>query len=268
MTNTKPWHARLALWLAVMLPIFLMGCALGTKFGLWGWQTGLGGFALGGVIWMGATALLAIVSIVLCMRRVPRNGLGSAVFALLIPLAIASFFAPLVMGAGAHPIHDVATDTANPPALSPEVLAARAESDANPINDYSVPLSELEAFAEVDGPLAAKSHAAIIAETYPEVAPLTLSGTDADAAVNAVQLAMADMGLSQIRYIPETNTVEGLAETFWFGFKDDMVVRVSQGEENLTLDFRSVSRVGRSDIGANAKRIVALSEAVEQRLAE
>ena len=44
-----------------------------------------------------------------------------------------------------------------------------------------------------------------------------------------------------------------------FGFKDDVVVRVRENAEGGSLvDVRSVSRVGRSDLGVNAKRIGAI----------
>lgn len=266
MQITTPWHARIALLLALTLPLFLMACALGTKFGLWGWQTGLGAFALGGLVWMGVTALLAIISIILCARRVPKTGLVSAIIALLVPLGLAGLFAPAVLGAGQHPIHDIATDTADPPPLSPEALAARAEAGANPVNAYDMPLGETEQFASAAPPLAQRTTAEIIAANYPELAPLTLGETEINAAVNAVELAMADMGLSDIRYIPETGTVEGLAETFWFGFKDDVVVRVDDGANGGEIDFRSVSRVGQSDLGANARRIMELRGRVAEKL--
>jgi uncharacterized protein (DUF1499 family) len=49
--------------------------------------------------------------------------------------------------------------------------------------------------------------------------------------------------------------VEATATTFWFGFKDDVVVRVVANAAGSRIDIRSVSRVGQSDIGANAARI-------------
>ena len=73
---------------------------------------------------------------------------------------------------------------------------------------------------------------------------------------------MAEMGLTGIRYNEDAGTVEGLAETFWFGFKDDVVARVSEGK----IDVRSISRVGRSDLGANAKRILDLRARVAKTL--
>jgi uncharacterized protein (DUF1499 family) len=56
--------------------------------------------------------------------------------------------------------------------------------------------------------------------------------------------------------------VEGVAETFWFGFKDDVVARVGDSQ----IDFRSVSRVGVSDLGANAARIAELRQRTEALL--
>jgi uncharacterized protein (DUF1499 family) len=43
--------------------------------------------------------------------------------------------------------------------------------------------------------------------------------------------------------------------SFWFGFTDDIVIRVTPAQNGSIVDLRSVSRVGKSDLGANAKRI-------------
>ena len=262
MNNKSPWHARLARTLAIILPLFLMAAALGTKFGLWSWQAGLGAVGLGGLILIGLTALVSLISIVMILRSGSKLGMVSAVFGLVVALGFTGLFAPVVMGAGNHPIHDMSTDTANPPAFSAGVLAARAQNEANPLNDYTTPLGQTEQFKSAEAPLSGKTTADIIAENYPELEPLALGETDPDAAVNALELAMADMGFTDIRYDPEAGTVEGVAETFWFGFKDDMVARVSEGR----VDFRSVSRVGQSDLGANAKRIMKLRAMTAERL--
>lgn len=262
MKTKAPWHARLARALAIFLPLFLMGAALGTKFGLWGWQIGLAAVGLGGLVLIAITALLALVSIILILLKGNKLGLYSAVFGLVVPLGFAGLFAPAIMGAGDHPIHDMSTDTANPPALSLKVKARRDATGANALNAYDVPLGQTEQFAGTEAPLSEQTYADIIATNYPELAPLDIGETDTNAAVNAVQLAMADMGFSDIRYNEEAGTVEGLAETFWFGFKDDVVARVSEGK----IDFRSVSRVGQSDLGANYKRIMALRAKVAEKL--
>jgi uncharacterized protein (DUF1499 family) len=57
----------------------------------------------------------------------------------------------------------------------------------------------------------------------------------------------------------EENAAEGRIEatqtSLLYGFKDDMVVRISTNSDGTVVDVRSKSRVGRSDIGQNAKRI-------------
>ena len=73
---------------------------------------------------------------------------------------------------------------------------------------------------------------------------------------------MEEMGFADVTLVANEGSVEGVAETFWFGFKDDVVARVSNGQ----IDFRSVSRVGMSDLGANAARITELRDAVSARL--
>ncbi len=57
--------------------------------------------------------------------------------------------------------------------------------------------------------------------------------------------------------------IEATATTFWFGFKDDVVVRVRSTVNGSIVDVRSVSRVGQSDLGANAKRIRAILAGLE-----
>ncbi|HQX74726.1 MAG TPA: DUF1499 domain-containing protein, partial [Thermoflexales bacterium] len=63
--------------------------------------------------------------------------------------------------------------------------------------------------------------------------------------------------------IHHTDAARGMLEasetTFWFGFTDDIVIRVRPHHEGSRIDLRSVSRVGRGDLGANARRILRFS---------
>lgn len=264
MNMTTPWHARTAFILALLLPIYFAAAALGTKFGAWSWETGLLTLTAGvGLALMGAVALLALVSLVLVLRRPPRIGWTGAVGALLIVGALLAYFATSASAAADNPISDVATDTADPPQFSPEVLEARAEQGANAVNDYTVPLKETEVFAEVAEPLASQTLAEIVGAKYPDLGPIALGQTEPEAAASTIQLVMAEMGLTNIRYNPEMRTVEGVAESFWFGFRDDVVVRIGDDE----IDLRSVSRVGISDLGANARRLRELRGNIAAKLA-
>ena len=271
MIANLPWHTRLVLALVALLPLFFALAAFGTRIGLWGWQIGLLALTLGGgVILLGITALAALVSLVLALRASPRRNavLATAIIGLLVPGAIFVMFMAAGAKAGDNPIHDIATDTANPPAFSAETLAMRKAAGANPLSDYQTPLGQIPFFAQSEEPLApelaVKSHAQIITSRKDRPAPLPLGGASAAEGVAAVAAAMGNMGLKDIRADVAAGRVEGVAETFWFGFKDDVVARVGPAQ----IDFRSVSRVGRSDLGANTARIEELRERTSALLGE
>lgn len=260
-----PWHSKALLALIAFMPVFFLIAALGTKIGLWGWQIGLLALTMGGgVILLGVTALIAAISLVLVLLKKPRNNLlaGIAIVGLLVPGAVFTVFLAKGSVAQRNPIHDVATDTADPPQFSEATLAARERAGANPLNDYQVPLGEIAIFEGVSPALAFRSHAQIITETYPTLRPLPLGQATRAQGVAAVAAAMDEMGFKTISADAEAGRAEGVAETFWFGFRDDVVARVSERQ----IDFRSVSRVGQSDLGANAERIAKLREATAAKL--
>ncbi len=132
-------------------------------------------------------------------------------------------------------IHDISTDTGNPPQFV-AILPLRKDAP-NP--------------AQYGGPeVAAKQHAA-----YPDIRPLQLPIPPSQAYRIALDAAQR-MGWKVVAAIPSEGRIEAVATTRWFGFKDDVVVRITaRGDSESTVDIRSVSRVGKSDIGTNARRI-------------
>jgi len=266
MTNL-PRHTKILLALLAALPAWFLIAALGTKFGLWGWKFGLLTMTLsGGMILLALVAIAALVSLVLAVRAKPRRKgpVAIGIAGLLVPLAAVALFLAAGSKGAANPIHDIATDTGNPPAFSEATLAAREAAGANPIADYQTPLGQIALYRQsgVSPELAVQSHAQIITARPDRPAPLPLGGAGKAEGVAAVAAAMGQMGLTEIRSDPATGVVEGVAETFWFGFKDDVVARVGDAQ----IDFRSVSRVGVSDLGANTARIVALREKTQALL--
>lgn len=262
-----PWHTKIILALLVFLPLYFMIAALGTKFGIWSWMVGLGTLTIGGgPILLGITAVAALISLVMGLIKKPRSKvvIGVAAIGLLLPLAIFAMLGSMRGTAAANPIHDVATDTANPPEFSRLTMIARAEAQANPLSDYQTPLGDLDIYSSAPPELAIKSHAQIINDTYSNLSPLPLGGASKADAVAAVAAAMGNMGFADIRSDVEAGIVEGVAETFWYGFKDDVVARVGEQE----IDFRSVSRVGRSDLGANAARIAELRDRTASQIGQ
>lgn len=253
--NTLPKHTKIVLVLVAFVPLYFMIAALGTKIGIWDWRFGLMTLTFGGgMIVIGLLGLAALVSLILGLIAKPRHVLPLVVAAVGL-LAVGIVFGFTVgtrEKAADNPIHDIATDTANPPAFSAATMAARAEAGANPVSDYQTPLGQLEPYkGRVSKELAVKSYAQIITAQDSRPAPLPLGGATREQGMMAVAAAMEAMGLQDIRQDAAAGTVEAVAETFWFGFEDDVVARVGDAQ----IDFRSVSRVGVSDLGANTKRI-------------
>ena len=253
--NTLPWHSKIVLALAAFVPLYFVAAALGTKIGIWGWQFGLGAMIIGGgPVLLGLLGLAAVVSLIMALVKKPRRT-GLLAIALIALFGVGLAFgkmAGLKATAGENPIHDIATDTANPPVFSAATMAAREAVGANPVSDYQTPLGQLEPYkTRSSKELAVKSYAQIITAMPNRPAPLPLGGATREQGLMAVAAAMEAMGLSDIRQDAAAGTVEGVATSFWFGFKDDVVARVGETQ----IDFRSVSRVGVSDLGANAARI-------------
>ena len=62
--------------------------------------------------------------------------------------------------------------------------------------------------------------------------------------------------------------IEATDTTAWFGFKDDVVVRITDNSSERLVDIRSKSRVGGSDLGKNAVRIHKLIEELDRVLGD
>ncbi len=131
-------------------------------------------------------------------------------------------------------IHDVSTDTIDPP-----VFIAVLPLRANALNS-----------ADYGGPdIAEKQRAG-----YPDIAPQLLEVPPSEA-FSCAESAARDMGWEIVALAPEDGRVEATATTPWWGFKDDVVIRIRARQGGSLVDVRSVSRVGMSDLGANAARI-------------
>jgi uncharacterized protein (DUF1499 family) len=97
---------------------------------------------------------------------------------------------------------------------------------------------------------------------YPDVQPLRLAVAP-NVAFERAKGAVEEMGWQIAREDPSAGRIEAVATTFWFGFKDDVVIRVSAEGAGSRIDVRSKSRVGVSDLGTNARRIRAYRERLQ-----
>ena len=76
------------------------------------------------------------------------------------------------------------------------------------------------------------------------------------------------MGWELVASTPDTGLIEATATTNLLHFKDDVAIRITKTDAGGSiLDVRSVSRVGMSDLGANAARIEAFIAALKAKLA-
>ena len=225
-----------AIVMALALAAFLMLLASGpgTKQGLWPWTTGLALYK-----WAAYTGIAAGVAaaVLVLLLVVPRWRGRPWVPVLALCIALAATAPPLIAlsrAKGVPPIHDITTDSFDPPVFV-ALLDARNKS-ANG-SAYGGPA------------IAAEQQKA-----YPDIKSLVLKGAPADTLQRALDAARS-LGWEIVSSDAPSGRIEATDTTRWFGFKDDIVVRVRPDAGGSRIDVRSVSRVGRSDIGANAARV-------------
>jgi uncharacterized protein (DUF1499 family) len=239
MAQTRRVGAALAV-LALIVGIAALAAVLlagpGSRMGWWSFRTGLlvvlKWAAYGGI----AAMVLAVIALIVGGRR--------PIAALALLAGLGAFVPPLMFQRTAKsvpPIHDISTDTDNPP---PFVAVVERRQDAsNPV--------------EYGGPdIAAQQHHA-----YPDLRPVTLSDPPARAFERALEAAKGQ-GWEIVASAPAEGRIEATDTTRFFGFKDDVVVRVKAEGAGSRVDVRSLSRVGKSDVGKNASRIRAYLRAL------
>lgn len=220
--------------LAIVAVVAMMLAGMGSRLGWWYFRTGF--TVLKGSAYLALfAASVSLAGLIVAAVQKIRDGIILGVLGLLIGLAAAWVPWSFVQTArSVPPIHDITTDTENPPAFV-AVLPLR-EGSPNP--------------AEYGGPeVAAQQRSA-----YPGLGPKVLS-VQPDAAFKQALAAARDMGWEIVDANEAEMRIEATDTTLWFGFKDDIVVRVTPDDGGSRVDLRSVSRVGKSDVGANAKRI-------------
>lgn len=183
-----------------------------------------------------ALSLVALAISLMGWRRTRHMpGRTMAVLGIIISLLILAPIAPQIVKAlSVPPIHDITTDTANPP-LFDALLVQRAKSPNR--SDYE-----------------GETLAAIQKAAYPDIVSLHLA-VPADEAFLRAQKLVESRGWAVAAADPATGRIEATDETRMMRFKDDVVIRITQSGEGSIVDMRSVSRFGQSDIGVNARRI-------------
>jgi hypothetical protein len=233
--------ARFGLWLALAAAVAAVSSGIGYRLGWWSLAMGFGvlRWAAYGAI---AASILGIIGAIMTRPGAPRRGFARSLAAVVI--GVATFGGPAWMLHHAKQvpaIHDITTDTSNPPAFV-AVLPLRANAKNS---------------AEYGGPEVAKLQQAAYPRVVPYESPL------APDAMFAHALAVArDAGWQIVAVVPSEGRIEATATTLLFGFKDDVVIRVTPTPRGSRVDVRSESRIGASDVGTNAKRIEAFLDAL------
>ena len=228
----------------VSLSAFLLVALPGPlyKYGVVDLGSAFTGFKFG--VFAGIAALILLVLQILFKRKTVT--LGSTIMALLLStIAIAIPLSMLNKGKSVPPIHDISTDLVNPPEF---VVIAPLRADApNPVE-----------YAGVE--VATQQRAA-----YPELQTLNYPQSKSEL-VEATKQAIDHLGWQLVNIDADQGIVEATDRTMWFGFKDDVIVRITDNGSERLVDIRSKSRVGGSDLGKNAERIHGFIEELDSIL--
>jgi uncharacterized protein (DUF1499 family) len=224
----------LVMAVAVAALVMLLSSGPGVHLGLWPWQTGLSLLkwaAYTGLAGAGAAFVLILLLVV------PRWRARSWVPVLALCIGIAAAAPPLIALEHARavpPIHDITTDAFDPPQF--------------------VALADLRAATPNGAKYGGMEIAAQQQKAYPGIRTLVLKDPPQKALQSAIDAARAS-GWEIVSSDAPTGRIEATDTTRWFGFKDDIIVRVRPEGTGSRVDVRSVSRVGESDVGANAERV-------------
>lgn len=251
-TGTEPqpptgwaFAAQIGLSIAVLSALMAIGAGFGSRFERWHFRTG---FALlqWGAMGGGAAAIVSLIALIgLWRRRASQRQIVLALLGFTIGITIFAIPVQWMMTARrVPPIHDITTDIENPPEFV-AILKVR-QGAPNP--------------AEYGGP----EMAAQQKRGYPELGPIVLSDPP-DQSFERALAAARSMGWQIVDANREEGRIEATDTTFWFGFKDDVVIRIAPADQGSRIDVRSVSRVGKSDVGTNARRIESYLQKLQRR---
>lgn len=224
---------KTAFGLAMLGPLAVAVAVVGVRSGLLGWETGLSlstAFAFGLSV-VGVAASLAAIVYALTTRR------GALVW---MPIAGLILSGAVVGGVMRHwqaveanpPVHEASTDWEDRPGFSDTVMADRARAGAAPL-------------AETGDPAACPGAVAVPIQAAPEQARAALEAA-------GVQV----LGVAPYR-------AEGQKQGFWFGFTQDVVVRIRPGQT----DVRVAGREARPDAGQACKLATAVVDALAEATA-
>lgn len=152
-------------------------------------------------------------------------------------------------GVNYPPIHDISTNRSNPPEFV-AVVPLRADAPNTLVYGGSNNMTPQQLIQLTD-------------EAYPDLVTRRYSES-ADAVFQKALEAVDTLGWELVAQDASAGRIEATDTTFWFRFKDDVVIKIEQQGSDTSVDARSVSRVGTGDVGANAIRLRKLFDLLDE----
>lgn len=239
------WIALLGFALAIVALVMLIAGPLGWRAGWWHYRVGL--LTLlpdSGYVGLAAIAISAL-ALLIGARSLTRAAVMPAVLGMLIGGAVAYFPWHWNSQRGIYPsINDITTDVDNPPSLAFSAEARRAEHGSS---------------IAYGGP----GVAAVQRKSYADIAPAKLDIPPAQAFDRALAVAKTK-GWTIVTADVAAGIIDACQQSRWFGFTDDIAIRVSPNGSGSRVDIRSASRQGRGDFGVNANRVRGFLAALQE----
>jgi hypothetical protein len=219
--------------------------ALGTGWGLWEYTSGLKGVTWAFFLGLGAI-LFGLLYGWRTRKAVDQPSRVRRWTGMLMAIIYVGWVGTFLMAALTVPaIHDISTDLADPPSF--QVLQLRADNWDN------IPGADDD---DMKGLTPQQRWVTVHQQGYGDIRSVRIDQPVPILIARAERLAKArgwDIAVS----LPEEGRLEATETSMFFRFKDDIVLRVKPTDtgEGSVVDMRSVSRVGVSDLGMNAKRV-------------
>lgn len=191
--------------------------------------------------------LSVLAALSLCICRKEKNASSTRFFSLVFVVSLVysgMWIVFYIQKSGLPNINDITTDTVMPPVfLNVNFIRNSTENELTYNPEWS----------------------SIQYEYYPDVKPV-LSSKPKVFVYSEVAGLVYDRGWEMVAQYPEVGIIEATARTPIFGFRDDVVIRITNRDGKVRIDMRSCSRVGKGDYGTNARRIVGFMDDLSKKL--
>ena len=258
MTTEITHQAKPRLWLKIgglaslalglVLGLLTLASAAGIWLGFWDFRRG---FSLLGAAnqygqWIAWACLLIAVATLVAGQLFKVKNSGRLVSLAAIG-ALVAWVAYLITesfrpgeGVNYPPIHDISTNRINPPEFI-AIAPLRADAPNTLVYGGSNNMTPEQLIEQTD-------------EAYPDLVTQHYSDS-VNVIFGKALAAVDDLGWELVAQDAAAGRIEATDTTFWFRFKDDVVIKIDQQGSETAVDVRSVSRVGTGDVGANAIRM-------------